>query len=95
MALRPNNRSSSSRWLKVLAWTGIALVVLAACGLVVVKTWVNSYLRSPEFRKQIGERTAEHLQAKVEISPIRFDTTEFFCDGLTGDGAHDGKFSDI
>ena len=95
MALRPNNRSSSSRWLKVLAWTGIALVVLAACGLVVVKTWVNSYLRSPEFRKQIGERTAEHLQAKVEISPIRFDTTEFFCDGLTGEGAHDGKFSDI
>lgn len=94
MALRSNTRSSS-RWLKVLAWTGVVLVVLAACGLVVVKTWVNSYLRSPEFRKQIGERTAEHLQAKVEIAPIRFDTTEFFCDGLKGEGARDGKFSDI
>ena len=95
MALRPNHRPSSSRWLKVLAWAGGMLVVLAACGLVGVKMWVNSYLRSTEFRKQIGERTAEHLQAQVEIAPIRFGTTEFYCDGLKGEGARDGKFSDI
>ena len=95
MAPSTSNRSSPSRWLKLLAWTGVVLVVLAACGLVAVKMWVNSYLRSPGFRKQIGERTAEHLQAQVEIAPIRFDTTEFFCDGLRGEGARDGKFSDI
>jgi len=95
MALRPNYRTSSARWIKLLAWTSLALVVLAVCGLVAVKMWVNSYLRSAEFRKQIGERTAEHLQAHVEIAPIRFDTTEFFCDGLKGEGAKDGKFSDI
>ncbi len=94
MALRTTPRSSS-RWLKVLAWLGVVLVALAACSLVVVKSWVNSYLRSAEFRKQISERTAEQLQAQVEIAPIRFDTTEFFCDGLTGEGARDGKFSDI
>ena len=56
MALRPNYRTSSARWIKLLAWTSLALVVLAVCGLVAVKMWVNSYLRSAEFRKQIGER---------------------------------------
>lgn len=55
--------------------------------------WVNSHLRSAEFRKQIRERTAEHLQAQVDISPIRFATTEFFSDGLVAEGAIDAKFS--
>lgn len=95
MALRPNNRPSSTRWLKWLAWIGVVLVVLVIGGVAGVKMWVNSYLRSAEFRKQIRERTAEQLQAQVEIAPIRFDTTEFFCDGLKGEGARDGKFSDL
>ena len=95
MAFRSSKKSPSSRWPKVLAWTGVALVALIVAGLAGVKMWVDSYLRSAEFRKQIGERTAEHLQAQVEIAPIRFDTTEFFCEGLKGEGARDGKFSDI
>ena len=95
MARRSVQKSSSSRWFKVLAWTGAVLVVLIFAGLAGVKMWVNSYLRSPEFRKQIAARTAGQLQAQVEISPIRFDTTEFSCAGLVGEGARDGKFSDI
>ena len=95
MAVRSSKISSSARWPKVLAWTGVALLVLVFAGLAGVKMWVNSYLRSAEFRKQISERTAEHLQAQVEIAPIRFDTTEFFCESLRGEGARDGKFSDI
>ncbi len=95
MPLRTSNRSASARWLKVLAWTGGILLVLALVGVMAVKGWVNSYLRSPEFRKQIRERTAEHLQAQVDIAPIRIDTSEFYCDGLQGDGARDAKFSDI
>jgi len=95
MALRPNNRPPSIRWLKWLALAGVVLLVLVFGGLAGVKMWVNSYLRSVEFRKQIRERTAEHLQAQVDIAPIRFATTEFFCDGLSGEGAQGGKFSDI
>ncbi len=95
MALRQTKKSSSNRWLKVLAWTGVILVVLLFAGLMGVKSWVNSYLRSAEFRKQIAARTSEHLQAEVEISPIRFDTTEFSCAGLTAQGGRNGKFSDI
>ena len=95
MALRQTRKPSSNRWLKILAWTGGVLVVLLFAGFMGVKSWVNSYLRSPEFRKQIAARTSEHLQAEVEISPIRFDTTEFSCAGLTGEGGRDGKFSDI
>ena len=95
MALRQTRKPSSNRWLKILAWTGGVLVVLLFAGFMGVKSWVNSYLRSPEFRKQIAARTSEHLQAEVEISPIRFDTTEFSCGGLTAQGGRDGKFSDI
>lgn len=87
MALRQTRKPSSNRWLKILAWTGVVLVVLIFAGFMGVKSWVNSYLRSPEFRKQIAARTSEHLQAEVEISPIRFDTTEFSCAGLTAQGA--------
>jgi hypothetical protein len=95
MTLRTSNRSPAARWLTVLAWTGGVLAVLALAGVMAVKSWVNSYLRSPEFRKQIAARTAEHLQAEVDIEPIGFDTTEFFCGGLRGQGARDAKFSDI
>ena len=95
MALRTSNRPASSRWLKVLTWAGVVLVLLVLAGVMGVKLWVNAYLRSPEFRKQIAARTAEQLQAQVDIAPIRFDTSEFFCDGLKGEGARDGKFSDI
>ena len=57
MAVRPNNRPASTRWLKWLAWIGVTLVVLAVAGVMFLKSWVNSYLRSPEFRRQIAERT--------------------------------------
>src|SRR5207253_403644 len=73
----------------------VVLVVLAFAGVMALKMWVNSYVRSPEFRRQISERTAEHLQAQVDIAPVRFETSEFFCDGLKGEGARDAKFSDI
>ena len=95
MALRSTPKNSSTLWLRILAWTGVALLVLFFASLAGVKMWVNSYLRSAEFRKQISERTAEHLQAQVEIEPISFATTEFSCAGLKGEGARDGKFSDI
>ena len=42
-----------------------------------------------------SDLTSEHLQAQVEIAPIRFDTTAFSCAGLTGEGAREGKFSEI
>ncbi len=95
MPRRTSNRTSSTRWLKWLAWTVGVLMVLVLAGVAGMKAWVNAKLRSPEFRKQIAERVAEHLQAQVEIAPIRFDTTEFFCDGVKGEGASGGKFSDL
>ena len=82
MALRPNNRSSSARWLKAFAWRGVVLVVLVIAGVAGVKMWVNSSLRSPPFRKQIWELTADHLQAPVDVAPFPTGTTDFHCDRL-------------
>ena len=36
-----------------------------------------------------------HLQAKVDIAPIGFGTTDFFADGLTATGGQDAKFSSL
>jgi len=95
MALQTGNRPSSSRWPRVLAWTAAALLLLLLAAVIAVKMWVSSYLRSPEFRKKLAERTAQQLQSQVEIEPIGFDTTEFFCGGLVASGALDAKFSSL
>jgi len=93
MALHPGIRSPANRWLRILAWTAAVVALVLLVTVLVVKMWINSHLRSPEFRRKLSERTAQHLQAHVEIPPISFETTEFFCDGLTATGAQDAKFS--
>src|SRR5712672_2755635 len=86
---------SRNRWLKVLAWTLGSLVVLLVVAIIGAKAWINSYLRSPEFRRRMAERSGDEMRSKVEIAPIRFEGTEFFSDGLSALGGPEAKFSDV
>ena len=95
MALRRSNSAPSNRSLKILGWSAAIVAVLLLAFVVGAKMWINSYLHSPEFRKQLAERTAEHMRAQVEIAPVTFDGAQFFCDGLSAKGGQEAKFSDV
>ena len=95
MALRSSNSSTPNRSLKILGWSAAILAVLLVALVVGAKAWINSYLHSAEFRKQLAERTSEQMRAKVEIAPVTFDGSQFFCDGLIAQGGIEAKFSDV
>ena len=87
--------SPRKNWFKILAWTlgsGIVLLVVAAVGM---KAWINSYLRSAEFRQRMVTHSGEEMRAKVEIAPVQFSGSEFFSDGLEALGGPEAKFSSV
>jgi hypothetical protein len=89
------HQASSNRWLKILGWSAGVVALLLLALVLGAKIWINSYLRSPEFRSQLSGRTAENMRARVEIAPVSFDGAQFFCDGLDARGGEDAKFSRV
>ena len=68
-------------------------MVLLVAALLIGQVWLNRYLGSAEFRAKIEARTGQNMRAKVEIAPIRFDGTQFFCETFQAQGAQDASFS--
>src|SRR5215207_4944156 len=85
--------AKSNRWIRVLLWTTGTLVVLISAALLIGQWWLNSYLRSPEFRSMLEEKTGRNMRAQLEISPIRFEGAQFSSEGFTARGAQDAAFS--
>ncbi len=86
---------SARRWWKVAAISAGVLALVGLAGLVGFKAWLNHYLRSPAFRTKLEANLGSDLRARAEVSPIRFESTQFYCDGLKAVGAEDASFSDI
>jgi hypothetical protein len=93
--VRRQTSSSPKKWLKVLAWTLGSLAVLFVIAIVGAKGWINSYLGSPEFLRRMARHSSEEMRARVEISPVRFDGSQFFSDGLQATGGPEANFSDL
>ncbi len=85
----------SRRGWKIAATTAATLVVALLIAFAGFKTWLNRYLRSPEFCTKLETNLSNDLRAKADVSPIRFDSAQFYCDGLKATGAEDAAFSDI
>lgn len=92
---RRQTSSLPKTWLKVLAWTVGSFAVLFVVAIVGAKGWISSYLRSPEFLGRMAEHSGEEMRARVEISPVRFDGSQFFSDGLQAMGGPEANFSDV
>lgn len=89
------NATQSKRWPKILAWTLGSLVVLFIAAMLIGQAWLNSYLRSPAFRKQLEEKASIKLRAKVEVAPVNFKGPQFFSDGFSATGTSEAGFSAI
>src|SRR5688572_22866840 len=85
--------NKSNRWLKILAWSGGGLIVLAVAAIFIGQAWLNRYLRSPEFRDMLESKTGRNIRAQVEIAPIQFDGGQFFCETFRAQGTQDAAFS--
>ncbi len=85
--------SKNTRWIRILAWTLGSLVALIVAALLIGQTWLNRYLRSPEFRGVLEEKTGRNMRADVDITPIRFEGAQFSCENFTAKGAKDASFS--
>jgi hypothetical protein len=85
--------AKSSRWFPILAWTIGGLVVLIIAALLIGQAWLNRYLRSPEFRATIEQKTGRNLRSAVSIAPITFAGSQFSCENLSAQGARDAAFS--
>jgi len=94
MTLRSSS-ALSNRWLKIFGWSAAVFALLLLAVFVGAKMWIDSYLRGAAFRKQLEERVSEHMRAQVDIAPVTFDSSQFFCDGLSAKGGQEAKFSDV
>lgn len=83
----------TTRWIPILAWTAGALIILLIAAILIGQTWLNRYLRSPEFRGLIEEKTGRNIRARVSVAPIRIEGTQFSVDTFEAKGAQDAAFS--
>jgi hypothetical protein len=92
---RRASASKPNRWLKPVLWTAGILIVLVVVALLLAPVFLNRYLRSPEFRTKLADRTSHNLRAQVEIDPIRFEGTQFFVDKFNAIGTPEAGFSNL
>ena len=92
--LKPD-RPGSRRWIRGLK---IALAILP-CLLFAIylfgKSWVEGYLRGPEFRRFVNARIGKTLQSEVEFDPFRFKGLTVYSDAMIARGLEGGPFSAV
>ena len=69
------------------------LPVLLLAGYFAARAWIDSYLRSDEFRRFVSRATAHTLKAEGEFAPLRFTGMNIYSDGFTARGSEEAAFS--
>jgi len=89
------NRNSPRRWVRIVAIAGTILVVLSLVGYLAGKSWVQGYLRGPEFRKFVNARIGKTLQSEVEFEPFQFNGMTVYSESMLARGLEGGPFSQL
>jgi hypothetical protein len=74
---------------------GAVLVGLVLVGYIAGKSWVQSYLHGPEFRKFVNARIGKTLQSEVEFEPFRYKGMTVYSESMTARGLEGGPFSQM
>jgi len=89
---RQSRRKPSSPWLKILG----VLVLLGMLGVMIlalmIGPWLRDYLTTDAFRQKVAEELGKHLQAEVEIAPLRAADQTLFTTSVRIVPNEDGPF---
>ena len=86
---------ASRRWIRGGLIAGASVVALLLAGYMVGKSWVQSYLHGPEFRKFVNARIGKTLEAEVEFEPFQYSGMTIYSESMTGRGLEGGPFSQM
>lgn len=90
---RRQRQRGISTWKKYALWTLATLPVLLLAGYFAARVWIDSYLRSDDFRRFVSRATAHTLKAEGEFAPLRFTGMNIFSDGFKARGSEEAAFS--
>ena len=82
-----------SAWKRRALWTLALLPVLLLAGYFAARMWIDSYLRSDDFRRFVSRATAHTLKAEGEFAPLRFTGMNIYSDGFKARGSEEAAFS--
>ena len=85
--------SGMPAWKRCALWVLAALPVLLFGGYFAARAWVDSYLRSEEFRRFVSSATARTLKAEGEFAPLHFTGMNIYSDGFKARGSEQAVFS--
>lgn len=88
-----SDRPASQRWIRIAAVAFAIAVGLLLAGYLFGKSWAQSYLRGPEFRKFVNARIGKTLQSEVEFDPFQFNGLTLYSESMTARGLEGGPFS--
>lgn len=74
-------------------WALATLPVLLFAGYFAARLWIDSYLRSEDFRRFVSSATARTLQAEGEFAPLHFSGMNIYSDGFKARGSEEAAFS--
>ena len=78
---------------RVALWALALLPVLLFAGYFAARAWIDSYLRSEDFRRFVSSATARTLKAEGEFAPLRFTGMNIYSDGFKARGSEEAAFS--
>jgi hypothetical protein len=71
------------------------LLVLLIGTLFYVRSWLNTYLQSEEFRQLLGRVTSKQLSARCEYAPFHYSATKIHAEAFKAKGTAKAAFSEL
>ena len=82
-----------SVWKRGALWALVVAPVLLFGGYFAARLWIDSYLRSEDFRRFVSSATARTLKAEGEFAPLHFTGMNIYSDGFKARGSEEAAFS--
>lgn len=81
---------------RVALWALAIAPVMLLIGFFAVRAWLESYMRSEDFRRFVSSATARTLKAEGEFAPLQFaGMNSVYSDGFKARGSEEAAFSTV
>ncbi len=80
---------------RIILWGFLAFLVLLIGGIIYLRSWLNAYLQSDDFRKLLGRVTSKQLNARCEYEPFHYSRLAVSTDSFKAQGTQKAAFSTL